>query len=175
VWKLKEGETVEVSLRRYGSDFNDMVGQLQDLAGMPYSHYGILVVRGKKLDTALRSWAEKMEPDWDRYPGSVAYLLHGKGLIDNETYSKYDSTKGFAEMERALAKTKSPERDVYKLGFQLYVDSVGKGILREPNMPPVLTLKGKPLDGRHRVLAAIKLKRKVVPVAEIVESKPAAR
>jgi hypothetical protein len=55
-----------------------------------------------------------------------------------------------------------------------YIDALVKAIVAGENVPPLVTKDGKPVDGRHRALAARKMGLQLVPVMEIDEMQASA-
>jgi hypothetical protein len=177
LWDLPEGAEVEVPISRYKNDpsFIDMVEQLQttyDPASKRMRHPAQfathLKVRARTYDDFVK-WVSDFHKDdvfeWDRYEGTAARYLRDKGLISESEYKTWGTTAKGDVLAKAAQKL--GYQDEYALGLHLYVGNLADAIARGEDIPPLLTVDGKPADGRHRTFAARKLDRKVAPVADI--------
>ncbi len=153
---MKAGAVVAVPIQTFRHDFQVLlsdygaVGTTAIVRILPYNHF--------------KSWAHKQRPDWDRYlPNSADFLFKSGKLTAHECSECYTS-KVFTKIKNLL------DQDPYDLGFKLYIESMAYSIAK-PNtdVAPLVTQLGKPIDGRHRTLAAELLERKVVPILEISE------
>lgn len=102
-------------------------------------------------------WAKAMEPDWDRYTWDGTKVLIERGLLPKS--ANYDNP----DLERAGVSVD----EWYRLGFEHYVDSIAKSIRDGQNVAPLLAVEGEPIDGRHRVLAALKLGLRTAPIIDL--------
>jgi hypothetical protein len=164
IWvTLKPGEEVSVPVEVYRSDFQDMVRQLEEHAGV--RHVRKIRVVAMPMEPFAR-WARNMKPDWDRYLYETARHLMERGRISLDDVDDFDRPRGKAIMKKAIKRAGLPEP--YKLGQKIYIERLAGDMRKRKPLPPILMVNGRPMDGRHRVLAALTLGLKTVPVTEVV-------
>lgn len=153
-WK-QQGSFI-VDLRQFNIDFRVLLSDL----GWPNDQARIRVDVRSYEDFA--AWAQKQEPDWDRYRWDGVDELVKRGLLPRHVLDRYD------QRIPQLDALKAQGIDVYEVGFDRYVDSLARSIKDGKVVPPLVAVDGSPVDGRHRALAALRLDRKTAPVIDLV-------
>lgn len=161
LWRELDADELETPVKRFDDDFRVMVSQLADEVGCDAD---VLIVKRVPL-APLVSDVRLMDPDWDRYLGVTAHDLHTRGVISYTLARNYDTPEGFKQLEAVMKRLRLP--DPYKYGFKRYIALLAEAIRTGAPIPPVLTVGGRLADGRHRVIAAVRLGLKTAPVAEV--------
>lgn len=154
VWK--RSGAFAVPLRQFSVDFRVLVSDVE--SAYKRAHHDTVEVEVRPYGDFVE-WAIDQEPDWDRYAWDGTTVLVEQGRLPKSALINYDNP----DLKRARATSD----EWYQLGFEHYVDAIAKSIASGANVPPLVAVGGKPIDGRHRVLAALKLRLPVAPIIDL--------
>lgn len=153
----------EVALREFAVDFRALVEDVE--SAYKLGHRDVVEVEVRPYDDFV-AWAENQKPDWDRYAWDGTKVLVEQKRLPKSALHDYDNP----DLEHAGITVEEWQR----LGFDHYVDSIAKSIASGKRVPPLVAVEGKPIDGRHRALAAHRLGLYAAPIIDL-RRKPAAQ
>jgi hypothetical protein len=154
VWKSKRN--AEFPLSVFSGDFQTIVADIESVYKL--EHRKTLFVEIRPYKDFIK-WAEMQSPDWDRYSWDGTKVLVEQGLLPKSALTYYDRPD--------LSRAGITVNQWLEVGFEHYVNTLAKSIREGKNVPPLLTIEGRPIDGRHRALAATRLGLKTVPIADL--------
>lgn len=171
VWMYGKNEDAVVDLHRYRQDFQVVVDQLRGSGQIRTSFTDHAVVHVRPYKDFVK-WA-RQQPSDDRHWTDGIYALVKLGLLPEVVVQEerrsapiYDTPgiRGYLQ-EAGLTR-----EDVLRVGLDSSVASIADAISGGQDIPPLVTSHGKPVDGRHRALAALSLGLTAAPVMEIAET-----
>lgn len=146
----------EVPLRSFPADFRALIADLE--SAYKLGHRSAVAVTLRVYDDFL-AWAEQEKPDWDRYAWDGTKALVEQGRLPRSAMRDYDNPD--------LAQAKATRDEWRRLGFDRYVDQIALSLAAGNSVPPLVAVRGRPVDGRHRALAAARLGLAEAPVVDL--------
>lgn len=153
----------EAALRSFSVDFRALVKDVE--SAYKLGHRDIVEIDVRPYDDFV-AWAQSQTPDWDRYTWDGTKVLVEQKRLPKAALSDYDNP----DLKQAGIATE----EWLRLGFEHYVDSIAESIASGKSVPPLVAVEGKPIDGRHRALAAHRLGLYAAPIIDL-RRKPAAQ
>lgn len=147
---------VRVPLRTFGTDFHVLVSDIE--SAYKLGHRDVVDVQVRPYDDFV-AWAQAQQPDWDRYAWDGTKVLVDQQRLPKSAMRDYDRPD--------LRSAGVTADEWYRLGFDHYVDALARSITAGKNVPPLVAVCGKPIDGRHRALAAQRLGLFEAPVIDL--------
>jgi hypothetical protein len=151
----QQGATT-IPLRRFSTDFRVLISDIE--SAYKLGHRDAVDVEVRPYDDFI-TWAESQEPDWDRYAWDGTKVLVEQRRLPKSALDNYDNP----DLDRAGVSSD----EWYRLGFEHYVEALAKSIAADKSVPPLVAVNGKPIDGRHRALAARQLGLFEAPVIDL--------
>jgi hypothetical protein len=167
LWKLPEGKCVSVRTATFTEDFGTILLQLFQEAE-PRRHNDLpdtVQVCGEPIGD-FEKWAQDMTPEWDRYEHEAELIAIKKGLVSKQIVREENGVGGRPNWQNRL--DEATQMSLYEEGLKLYLDGLIKGIQKpSEEIPPLIRIHGRPVDGRHRTWAAMRMGKKIVPVISV--------
>ena len=159
-----QSRDTRVPLSAFSADFRVLVSDIE--SAYKLGHRDSVDVQVRPYDDFV-AWAQAQDPDWDRYAWDGTKVLVEQGRLPRSALSDYDRP----DLRRADATAD----EWHRLGFEHSIDAIARSIAARKNVPPLVAVCGKPIDGRHRAIAAQQLGLFEAPVIDLCPVQKSAR